>query len=120
MRLCEIGSGEDIMNSSQRRSWKRRAFSGIINCSVQDYDTLSSTSDEGNHCEKQVGGCQNSTTCSVEYSSLGSKTDGAEPSVSIWRAGGVLLLEHWVPGAQDEIGLTDPGLVSPSLISKKW
>ena len=38
---------------------------------------------EGDHCEKHEGGCQNSTTCSFEYSSLGSKTDGAEPSVSM-------------------------------------
>ena len=35
---------------------------------------------EGDHCEKQEGGCQNSTTCSVEYSNIGSTTDGAEPS----------------------------------------
>ena len=32
------------------------------NCSAQEYDTSSTTNDEGNHCEKQEGGCQNSTT----------------------------------------------------------
>ena len=78
-RLCALESGEDIMSSSVRRSWTRRAFSAIINCSAQEYDTSSTTNDEGDHCEKQEGGCQDSTTCSVEYSSLGSKTDGAEP-----------------------------------------
>ena len=51
---------------------------------------------------------------------LGSKTDGAEPSVSIWGAGSVLLRERWAPGARDESGPTDPGLVSPSLIGEKW
>ena len=90
-RLCALESGEDIMSSSVRRSWKRRAFSAIINCSAQEYDTSSTTNNEGDHYEKQEGGCQSSTTCSVEYSSLGSKTDGAEASVSIWGAGSVLL-----------------------------
>ena len=75
---------------------------------------------EGDHCEKQEGGCQNSTTCSVEYSNLGSTTDGAEPSLSIWKDGSVLLRERWAPGARDESGPTDPGLVSPSLIGEKW
>ena len=43
----------------------------------------SMTNDDGDHCEKQEGGCQNSTTFSVEYSSVGLKTDGAESSVII-------------------------------------
>ena len=68
------------MISSARRSSKRRACSAIINCFAHKYDTASMTKYEGDHCEKQEGGCQNSTTCSVEYSNLGSTTDGAEPS----------------------------------------
>ena len=32
---------------------------------------------DGHHCGRQEGGSQNSTTCSVEYSRVGSKTDGA-------------------------------------------
>ena len=44
----------------------------------------------GRPLQKQEGGCQNNTTYSVDYSSLGSKTDGAEPSVSIRGAGSVL------------------------------
>ena len=39
---------------------------------------------------KHEEGRQNSTTCFVEYSSVGLKTDGAEPSVTIWAAGSVL------------------------------
>ena len=80
----------------------------------------STTNDEEHHYEKQEGRCQDSTTCSVEYSSLGSNTDGAEPLVSIWGAGSVLLRERWAPGARDEFDPTDPGLVSPSLIGEKW
>ena len=119
MRSCALGSGEGIMSSSARWSWKKRVFSAIINCKAQEYYTSSTTNDEGDHCEKQEGGCQNSTTCSVEYSSLGSKTDGDEPSVSIWGAGSVLLRERWAPGARDEYRPTDPGLVSPSLTGEK-
>ena len=73
----------------------------------------------GGPLRKQDGSCQNSTTCSIEYSSLGSKTDGAEPSVSIWGAGSVLLRDCWAPGARDESGSTGPGLVAPSLIGEK-
>ena len=65
-------------------------------------------------------GCQNGTTCSVEYSTFRSKTDGAEPSVSIWGAGSVLRRDRWALGARDESGPTDPGLVSPSLMGEKW
>ena len=83
MRLCALESGEDRMSSSARQSRKRRAFAAIRNCSTKEYDTSSTTNDEGDHCEKQEGGCQKSTTCSVEYSRLRPKTDGAEPSVSI-------------------------------------
>ena len=84
MRLCSLGSGEDTMGSSARRSWKRLSFSAIINCFEQKYDTSSTTNDDEDHCEKQKEGCQNSTICSVEYSREGSKTDDAEPSVIIW------------------------------------
>ena len=87
MGLCAFGPGEDIMSSWARWSWKERAFSAIIDCSAPEYDTSSTTNDEGNHCEKQEGGCQNSTTCAVQYSSVGSKTDGADPSVMILGGG---------------------------------
>ena len=89
--LCALGSGEEVMSSSVRRSSKKRAFSAIINCSAREYHTSSTTNDEGDHCEKQEGGCQNNTNCSVEYSRLPSKTNGAEPSVKVWGAGSVLL-----------------------------
>ena len=102
-----------MMSSSARWCWKCRALSAIINCSALEYDTSSTKNNEGDHCEKQEGGCQNSTTCSVEYSSLRSKTDGAEPSVSIWGAGSVLFRERWAPGARDESSPTGPGLVEP-------
>ena len=120
VRLCARRSGEDILSSSTRRSWERRAFSAVVNCSAQEYDTPSTTNDDGRHCKKQEGGCQNSTTCSVEYSSVGPKTDGAEPSVIIWRDGSVLFREHWTPGARDEHGPTDPGLVALSLVGEIW
>ena len=61
-----------------------------MNCSVQEYDMSFMIKDHGNHCENQDGGCQNITTCSVECFSVGSNIDGAEPSVTIWGAGGVL------------------------------
>ena len=56
-----------------------------------EYDTPSTTNDDGDHFVKQEGGCHNSTTCAVEYSSAGSKIDGAEPSVMIWGGGSVPL-----------------------------
>ena len=34
-------------------------------------------------------------------------------------AGSVLFCERWVPGARDESGPTDPGLVAPSIIGEK-
>ena len=113
MRLCALGFGEDIMRSPARQSWNRRAFAAIINCSAQEYDTSSTANDKGDYCKEQEEGYQNSTTCSVEYSSLGSKPDGAEPSVSIWGAGSVLFRERWAPGARDESSPTGPGLVEP-------
>ena len=48
LRLCVLGSG-DMVVSPARWSLKCLAFSAIINCSTQDYDTPS-TSDEGDHC----------------------------------------------------------------------
>ena len=86
-----FGSGEGIMSSSARQSWKIRAFSAIINSSSQEYDTSSTTNDDWNHCEKQEGGYRNSTTCSVESSNVGSTTGGPESSVMIWGGGSVLL-----------------------------
>ena len=60
--------------------FKSRAFSAIINCSAQEYETSSTTHNEGDRCEKKDGGCQNNTTLSVEYSREGSKVNGANPS----------------------------------------
>ena len=120
MYLCARGSSEDIMSSSARRSWKKRAFSAIIHCSAQDYGTSSTTNDDGDHCEKQEWDFQNITTYSGKYSSVGSKIDNVEPSVMVLGAGSVLFLEHWDPDARDESGPTSPGLVAPSLIGEKW
>ena len=39
--------------------------------------------DEGDHCEKKDGGCQNSTILSMEYSREGSKVDGSSPSEAV-------------------------------------
>ena len=47
--------------------FKSLAFSAIINCSAQEYDTPSTTNDEGDHCEEQDGGCQNNTTQTANY-----------------------------------------------------
>ena len=52
MRLCVLGSGDDKMSSTARWSLKSLAFSAIISCFAQEYDTPSTTNDEGNHCEK--------------------------------------------------------------------
>ena len=82
-RLCVLGSGDDMMSSTARWSLKNRVFSAIINCSAQEYDTSSTTNNEGDHCEKKDGGCQNSTTLSVEYSREESNYDGANPSEAV-------------------------------------
>ena len=50
-RSCALGSG-DMMKSTARWSLKRLAYAAIINCSTQEYDTPSTTNDEGDHCEK--------------------------------------------------------------------
>ena len=66
---------------------KGLAFSAIKNCSTQEYDTPSTTNDEGDDCEKKDGGCQNNTTLYVECSKEGSKADGTIPSgavLEIW------------------------------------
>ena len=52
MRLCVLGSGDDMMSSTVRWSLTSLAFSAIINCAAQEYDTPSTTNDEGDHCEK--------------------------------------------------------------------
>ena len=49
------------------------------------------------HCKKQEGGCQNSTTCCVEYSGVGSTTDGAEPLVMVYGAGSAIVSETLDP-----------------------
>ena len=75
------------MSSTAQWSLKSLPLSAIINCSAQEYDTPLTTNDEGDHCEKKDGGCQNNTTLSVEYSREGSNTDGANRSeavLAIW------------------------------------
>ena len=120
MRLCALGSGEEMMRFSAWQPGNGEPYPPSPTARrKKKEDTSSTTNDEEDHCPKQEGGCKNNTTCSVEYSSLGPKTDGAEPSVSIWGAGSVLLQELWAPGARDESGPTDPGLVPPSLIGDK-
>ena len=52
MRLCVLESGDGMMSSTARWSFKNLAFSAIINCSAQEYDTLLTTNDEGGLCEK--------------------------------------------------------------------
>ena len=42
----------DMMISTAQWSLKRLAYAAIINCSAQEYDTLSTINDEGDHCEK--------------------------------------------------------------------
>ena len=74
--------------------------------------------DGGDHGEKREGGCQNSTTCSVEHSSVGSKTDGAEPSVAFWVAVSVLFSEMTGPLVHERTSPMDPDLVAPSLIGE--
>ena len=81
-RLCSRGSGESIIRSAASQSWKRRAFSAVIHCSAQEYDTSSTTKDEENNCEKNKGDRQTSTTRSVQYSGVGSKTGGAASLVA--------------------------------------
>ena len=44
-----------MMNSTAQWSLKRLAYAAIINCSAQEYDTSSTTNDEGDHCEKEDG-----------------------------------------------------------------
>lgn len=53
------------------------AVSAIIYCSAQSYNTSSTTNDDGNHCKNEEGGSPNNIPFYVEYSRVGSKTDGA-------------------------------------------
>ena len=55
MRLCVLGSVDDMMSFTARWSLISLAFSAIVNCSAQEYDTSSTTNDEGDHCEKEDG-----------------------------------------------------------------
>lgn len=73
--------------------------------------------------ETWTWGCHNSTTGSFDYSRVGSKTDGSEPSVargSVSRASSVFVRENWVSGARNESGFTESDLVAPSFVGKKW
>ena len=71
------------MSSSVLRSWKTRSLAAIITFSAQEYNTSSTANNHGDRCEKQERGCENSITCSVKYSSVGSTAAGDEQSVMI-------------------------------------
>ena len=136
MRLCVLGSDDDMMSSTARWSLKLLAFLTIMNCSAQEYDTPSPTNGEGDHCKKQDGGCQNNTTLYVEYSREGLKADGTNPSeavLGIWtcnvpvrehqvsavRACDVLVREHKASGSRCESGPMVCRVVFPSLFVEK-
>ena len=51
MRLCDWGSDVRSTSSSARLSWKRRAFSAIIDFSAQEYETPSTTNADAIQCE---------------------------------------------------------------------
>ena len=55
MRSCALGSGDDMMSSNARWSLKSLAYAAIINWSAQEYDTSSTTNDEGDHRGKSDG-----------------------------------------------------------------
>ena len=71
-------------------------LSAILNCSAQEYETSSTTNADAVHYEKIEGGCQNNTTFPVEYSRVGLKIEGAEPSEGMVEARGAVLWGHWV------------------------
>ena len=73
MRLRLFGLGDDMMSPAARWSWKSLIFPTIMYCSAQEYGTSSTTNNEGDHGDKQDGGCQNNTTLSVDYSREGPK-----------------------------------------------
>ena len=76
---CAREFGEDINNSTAPWSWRRRVFAATLSCSEEENHT-STINHDGDHCEQQDGGCQNSTTRSAEDSRVGSKTDGVKRS----------------------------------------
>ena len=55
------------------------------------------------------GGCQNNTTFPVEYSSVGLKFGGGEPSAGMVEAHSAALRGHWVADADRGAGLTVTG-----------
>ena len=99
MCLCDWGFDVLSMSSSARCSWKRRAFSAITNCSAQEHETSSTTNADAVHCEKMEEGCQNNTTFAVEYSRVGLKFEGGEPSEGIAEARSAALCGHWIADA---------------------
>ena len=109
MRLCDWGSDVLSMSSSARLPWKRRAFSAIMNCSEKEYETSSTTNADAVHCKKMEGGCQNNTTFLVEYSRVGLKFEGGEPSEDMVEARSAALWGHWVADADRGAGLTVTG-----------
>ena len=109
MRLCDWRLDVLSMSSSAQWSWKRRAFSAIINCSAQEHETSSTTNADAVHCEKREGGCQSNTTFSVEYSREGLKFEGGEPSEGMVEARSAALWGHWVADVDRGAGLTVTG-----------
>ena len=109
MRLGDWGSDVLSMSASARLSWKRHAFSAIIKRSAPDYKTSSTTNADAVHCEKNEGGRQHSTTFPGEYSRVGLKFEGGEPSEGMVEAGSAVLWGHRVADADRGAGRTATG-----------
>ena len=94
MGLWVLGLGDDIMSYTARWAFKSLAFSAIINCAAQEYDTLSTTNDKPPL--RIMGRGLPEQQYIVEYSREGSKPAGANPSeavLGIW-ACNVPVREH--------------------------
>ena len=94
MRLCDWGSDVFNMNSSNRWSWKRRAFSAIIYFSAQEHETSSMTNADAVHSKTMEGSCQSNTTFAVENSRVRLKTEGGKPSEGIVETRSAALWGH--------------------------
>ena len=63
MRLCVLGSGDDMMGSTARWSLQSLDFSAIIYCSAQEYDTPSTTNDEGDTAKNRTWAARITSNC---------------------------------------------------------
>ena len=97
MRSCDWGSDVLSMSFSAWLSWQRRAFASITNCSVQKYETSSTTNADAVHCDKLEGGCHTNTMLSVEYSRKGGVgSEGARGLVTVARCAVSRSLRRWL------------------------